>query len=204
MATGGRENTTDAAVDDKEEKEAEAVFLSYAFHMSARSENEDSRPLSDELEHARQRQMQDSKYNIVGQQFAAIGDNINRENEEKFDKVLKELDPNLENAYDIFKNIASSVFKTGVNWGRILMLLGFGYRMAVYIWRKGHHGFLKKIAWWLARYLVENSILRWITRHGGWEAALTLTNYGVKYVLMALGVVLILQFVMGRISSSGQ
>lgn len=198
MATGGGEDTTDAAVAEKEEQQAEAVFLSYTFHMTVmRGENEESRPLSDEIEDARQR---DRNLDSLGRQLAAIGDDIYKRHEETFDNFLKDLNPNLENAYYIFKKIASSVFETEVNWGRILTLLGFGYRMAVYIWKKGQHGFLKKIAQWLARFLVESSIARWIARQGGWDAVFTLTNYSIKYVLMALGVVLILQFVMRRLS----
>ncbi|XP_044142244.1 bcl-2 homologous antagonist/killer [Bufo gargarizans] len=199
MANGGGDNTN-AAVVEEEEQHAEAVFLSYTFHMTAmRSENEESRPLSSEIEDARQ---SDRDLDNLGKQLAAIGDDIYKRYETTFDNFLKDLDPNLENAYDIFKKIASSVFETEVNWGRILTLLGFGYRMAVYIWKKGQHGFLKKIARCVARYLVESSIARWIARQGGWDAVLTLTNNSIKYVLMALGVVLILQFVMCRLSSS--
>ncbi|XP_056413531.1 bcl-2 homologous antagonist/killer isoform X1 [Hyla sarda] len=201
MATGGGEDTTDEAINKKEEQEAEAVFLSYTFHMTTmRSENEDSRPLRDEID-VRQR---DSVIDNLGKQLATIGDDIYKQHEKTFDNFLRELNPNLDNAYDIFKKIASSVFETEVNWGRILTLLGFGYRMAVYIWRKGQHGFLKRIARCVARYLVESSIARWIARQGGWGTVLTLTNYGFRYALMALGVVLIMQFVMRRLSSPGQ
>ncbi|KAG9462405.1 hypothetical protein GDO78_014187, partial [Eleutherodactylus coqui] len=86
-------------------QQAEAVFLSYTFHMSAmRSENEDSRPLNDEIEDARQR---DGELDNLGKQLAAIGDDIYKRYETTFDNFLKDLDPNLENAYDIFKKIAS-------------------------------------------------------------------------------------------------
>ncbi|XP_071993266.1 bcl-2 homologous antagonist/killer isoform X2 [Engystomops pustulosus] len=167
--------------------------------MSAmRSENGDSRPLNGEIEDARQT---NREYDKVGRQLATIGDDIYKRYETTFDNFLKDLDPNLENAYEIFKKIASSVFETGVNWGRILTLLGFGYRMALYIWKKGQHGFLKKIAQCLARYIVESRIAQWIAKQGGWNAVLKLTNESIKYVLMALGIVLILQFVMRRVSS---
>ncbi|XP_073526740.1 bcl-2 homologous antagonist/killer isoform X2 [Phyllobates terribilis] len=163
-----------------------------------RSENEDIKPLGDEIEDARQC---DSNIDTLGKQLATIGDDIYKRYESTFDNFLKDLDPNLGNAYDLFKKIAASVFETDVNWGRILTLLGFGYRMAVYIWKKGQHKFLRKIAQCLARYLVESQIAQWIARQGGWDAVLKLTNNSVKYVLMALGVVLILQFVMRRLSS---
>lgn len=61
-----------------------------------------------------------------------------------------------------------SVFETGVNWGRVLALLGFGYRLAVHVWENGRHRFLRTIAQWLARYLVESRIVRWIVGQGGW------------------------------------
>ncbi|XP_073526738.1 bcl-2 homologous antagonist/killer isoform X1 [Phyllobates terribilis] len=196
MATRGGEDVADVA---EGEQQAEAVFLSYTFHMAAmRSENEDIKPLGDEIEDARQC---DSNIDTLGKQLATIGDDIYKRYESTFDNFLKDLDPNLGNAYDLFKKIAASVFETDVNWGRILTLLGFGYRMAVYIWKKGQHKFLRKIAQCLARYLVESQIAQWIARQGGWDAVLKLTNNSVKYVLMALGVVLILQFVMRRLSS---
>ncbi|XP_056413535.1 bcl-2 homologous antagonist/killer isoform X2 [Hyla sarda] len=105
MATGGGEDTTDEAINKKEEQEAEAVFLSYTFHMTTmRSENEDSRPLRDEID-VRQR---DSVIDNLGKQLATIGDDIYKQHEKTFDNFLRELNPNLDNAYDIFKKIASS------------------------------------------------------------------------------------------------
>lgn len=43
----------------------------------------------------------------LGRQLAAIGDDIYKRHEETFDNFLKDLNPNLENAYYIFKKIAS-------------------------------------------------------------------------------------------------
>ncbi|XP_018412282.1 PREDICTED: bcl-2 homologous antagonist/killer isoform X2 [Nanorana parkeri] len=109
MATGGREDTTDnAAVLEAEEEEVsqqtEGIFLSYAFHISQlRTEDEDSRPL--EIEDARQI---NSHIDKVGQQLALIGDDLNKRYEELFDGFLNNLNPNLDNAYDYFKKIASS------------------------------------------------------------------------------------------------
>ncbi|XP_075051826.1 bcl-2 homologous antagonist/killer [Mixophyes fleayi] len=203
MATGGRKDSTDkgAALPVDEEQvsqQTEAIFLSYAFHTTRlRTEDEDSRPLGGEIEDARQR---DGNIDKVGQKLALIGDDLNKRYAEEFDNMLTNLNPNLENSYEYFKKIASSVFETGMNWGRVLTLLGFGYRMAVYIWKNGQRGFLRTIAQWLARYLVESSIARWISRQGGWAAVLKLTDDSVKKVLMALGVVLILQFVIKRLS----
>ncbi|XP_075189960.1 bcl-2 homologous antagonist/killer isoform X2 [Anomaloglossus baeobatrachus] len=103
MATGGGEDVADAA---EGEQQAEAVFLSYTFHMTAiRSENEDIKPLADELEDARQC---DGDIDNLGKKLATIGDDIYKRYESTFDNILKDLDPNLGNAYDMFKKIASS------------------------------------------------------------------------------------------------
>ncbi|CAI9572812.1 unnamed protein product [Staurois parvus] len=204
MATGGREDTTDnAAVLESEEEQVrqqtEEIFLNYAFHITQlRSEDEDSRPLVNEIEDVRQ---VNSNLDKVGYQLALIGDDLNKRYEEYFDDILMNLNPNLDNAYDYFRKIASSVFETGVNWGRVVALLGFGYRLAVYVWKNGRRKFLRTIAQWLARYLVESRIYRWIEGQGGWAAVLKLTNNSIRYVLMALGVVLIFQFVIKRLGS---
>ncbi|XP_077337530.1 bcl-2 homologous antagonist/killer [Lithobates pipiens] len=204
MATGGNEDTTDnAAVLEADEEhvsqQTEEIFISYAYHITQlRHEDDDSRPLGNEFADARQA---NSNLDKVGQQLALIGDDFNKRYKDQFDAIVKNLNPSLDNAYEYFRKIASSVFETGVNWGRVLALLGFGYRLAVHVWENGRHRFLRTIAQWLARYLVESRIVRWIVGQGGWTAVLKLTNNSIRYVLMALGVVLILQFVIKRLGS---
>ncbi|XP_068121611.1 bcl-2 homologous antagonist/killer [Hyperolius riggenbachi] len=208
MATGGREDTTDytddlGASEEQVGQQTETVFLSYAVHLTrfrreGDDEDEDSTLPVNEIEEAVQ---ENSNLDKVGQQLALIGDDLNKRYEEFFNDILKDLNPNLDTAYDYFKKIASSVFETGVNWGRVLALLGFGYQLAVFVWKNGRRQFFRRVAQWLARYLVESSIARWIVRQGGWAAVLKLTNNSIQYVLMALGVVLILQFLIKRISS---
>ncbi|XP_063309186.1 bcl-2 homologous antagonist/killer isoform X2 [Pelobates fuscus] len=173
--------------------ETEIVFMSYSFHLSGieSNENEDTVPIQRETMEATQL---NSALDRVGRQLAIIGDDINDRYEADFNNMLRNLNPNLDNAYDYFKKIASSIFETGVNWGRIFALLGFGYRMAVYVFRNGHHGFFRTVGQYMARYVIESSIGRWLVREGGWAAVLKLTNNSIKYVLMALGTVLILQF----------
>ncbi|XP_072278617.1 bcl-2 homologous antagonist/killer [Pyxicephalus adspersus] len=204
MATGGGSDSTDytavlTADEEQVSQQTEEVFLSYTFHMQQLSrEDDESTPLVDELQDFRQ---VTSNLDQVGHQLALIGDDLNKRYEEFFDDILRNLNPNLDNAYDYFKKIASSVFETGVNWGRVLALLGFGYRLAVFVWKNGRRRFLRTIAQCLARYLVESRIARWIVRQGGWAAVLKLTNKSIQHVLMALGVVLILQFLVKRVSS---
>ncbi|KAE8623324.1 hypothetical protein XENTR_v10005563 [Xenopus tropicalis] len=136
----------------------------------------------------------------VGQQLAKIGDDINERYQEQFDDILKHLNPSLDNAYSYFKKIASSLFENGINWGRILSLLGFGYRMAVYVVRNGQRGFFRIINQWMVRYVMESCIAQWISSRGGWVAFFQLTNYSVKYVIAALSVALTLQFLLQRLT----
>ncbi|XP_053562837.1 bcl-2 homologous antagonist/killer [Bombina bombina] len=202
MASGGRDGPLDHGPDievDEEQmrEQTEVVFLSYSFHMSQmETVNEDPARLNPEIEEIRPC---DRMLDRVGQQLATIGDDINNRYEEEFNNILRTLNPNLENAYDYFKKIASSLFDSGINWGRILTLLGFGYRMAVYVFQNGQHGFFRTIAQWLARYVVESSIARWIAREGGWVAALKLTNNSIKYVVVTFCIVLSIQFLLQRL-----
>ncbi|KAM4795415.1 bcl-2 homologous antagonist/killer [Rhinophrynus dorsalis] len=180
-------------------QETEAVFLSYSYYRLEidREQSGESIALATEIEEGRQ---PDSVFDSVGRQLAIIGDDINERYETEFNNILRTLNPNVETAYSYFKKIASSLFESGINWGRILTLLGFGYRMAVYVFRNGHHGYLRIITHWLARYVVESKIAQWIASNGGWVAFLKLTNYSFKYVLLALGVTLLLQFLHQRFS----
>lgn len=112
MATGGTEDTTDnAAVLEADEEhvsqQTEEVFLSYAYHITQLRREEDSRPLGNEIEDARQ---VNGNLDKVGQQLALIGDDINKRYKDNFDNIVKNLNPNLDNAYDYFRKIASSPF----------------------------------------------------------------------------------------------
>ncbi|XP_075470133.1 bcl-2 homologous antagonist/killer [Ascaphus truei] len=205
MASGGNGETTEEEaelqVDEEQVREqTEDVFLSYTYHLShlERVESENPGPLNPEIEEARQEP--GSTLDRVGHQLAIIGDDINRRYEDEFNNILRTLNPNLENAYDYFKKIASSLCETGMNWGRVLTLLGFGYRMAVYVFQKGHRGFLRKIAKCLAKFVLESSIARWIVGNGGWVNTLKLSNDSFTYVALAMAAALILQFMLRRFS----
>ncbi|KAM8975382.1 bcl-2 homologous antagonist/killer [Pelodytes ibericus] len=206
MASGGSEEPDRGAelqVDEEAlRNETENVFMSYAYHtfQIERAENEDPVPIEDEIQAARQT---DSTLDRIGQQLAFIGDDINDRYEKEFSNLLQTLNPDLDNAYDYFKKIASSLFETGVNWGRVLILLGFGYRMAVYVVRnrcQSPCGLFRKVAQYVARYVIDSCIGRWIIGEGGWAAVLKLTNDSIKYVFMILGAVLIFQFLLRHIS----
>ena len=66
------------------------------------------------------------------------------------------------------------IFADDINWGRILTLLCFGYRMAIQVLRD-HVGkfadFLRRIGQFLLKFLITERISRWIAENGGWVSA---------------------------------
>ncbi|KAK6168720.1 hypothetical protein SNE40_019906 [Patella caerulea] len=63
-----------------------------------------------------------------------------------------------------------------MNWGRICMLLFFGYRMAISVLRTHFNqfsDFLGRITQYVVRFIVRSKIAKWIADHGGWRGALS-------------------------------
>jgi len=61
------------------------------------------------------------------------------------------------------------LFRDGnINWGRIVTLLCFGYRMAVTVIQRGIRGFFAEIVGFVVRFVLSERIARWIADQGGW------------------------------------
>lgn len=69
------------------------------------------------------------------------------------------------------KLFAHSLFKSGISWGRVVALLGFGYRLALYVYQRGLTGFLGQVTCFLADIILHHYIARWIAQRGGWVSA---------------------------------
>lgn len=61
-----------------------------------------------------------------------------------------------------------SLFESGINWGRVIALLGFGYCMAIHVYQHGITGFLRRIARYVTEFMLRNRIAQWIAQQGGW------------------------------------
>ncbi|XP_048874331.1 bcl-2 homologous antagonist/killer-like isoform X1 [Brienomyrus brachyistius] len=210
MATGGREDplkpnrkhpSQDELHTDPEEEvvqESEAVFCSYVrYRYHQEMEQGEQSTLNPEI--IALQPDESSPMCRVGQQLAIIGDDINRRYD--FSGMLSQLSLTPENAYDYFCKIANSLFDSGINWGRVIALLSFGYRMALHVFQQGITGFLSSISRFIGDYLLRNRIAQWIAQQGGWVAALDLDNVYVNYMMALLAVVLIGQFVYRRFFS---
>ncbi|XP_054032416.1 bcl-2 homologous antagonist/killer [Dryobates pubescens] len=180
-------------------EETEEVFRSYAFYRyrQEREEGGEEVPLDPEIEEFQQEEVY-STGSQVGRRLAIIGDDINERYDEEFRCMLKSLQPTRDNAYEYFTRIASSLFESGINWGRVVALLGFGYRMALHVYQQGIPGFLRRIARFVAEFMLHNHIARWIAQQGGWVAALKLDNVYVNYMLVVVALVLVGHLVVRR------
>lgn len=123
----------------------------------------------------------DSPAAEIGRRLARIGDDINERYKDTFNEMIRSMNiaPTCEATYEAFSGVARKLFAEGVNWGRIITLLCFGYRMAVEV-LKNHAGkfaeFLYQIGAFLLKFLVAERIARWIADHGGWRGALTFST----------------------------
>ncbi|KFO55006.1 Bcl-2 homologous antagonist/killer, partial [Corvus brachyrhynchos] len=176
-------------------EEAEEVFQSYAFYryQQEREERGAEVPPDPEIEQIQQDLASTSSQ--VGQRLAIIGDDICKRYDTEFHTMLESLQLTPENAYEHFTKIASSLFESGINWGRVIALLAFGYRMAMHVWQRGGCQSLE------VRGTRRVSGVRfWGSGFGGWTdptmsplwqvAALDLDNVYMKYMLIAAVVVL--------------
>lgn len=127
----------------------------------------------------------------IGRQLALIGDDINNRYAPEFQQMIAQLNITPDTAYEAFAGVARKLFRDGViNWGRVVTLLCFGYRMAVTVLQRGIRGFFVKIVTFMCKFIMVEKIARWIAEQGGWRAALRIVpeNVGWGTVGAILGV----------------
>ncbi|XP_074833401.1 bcl-2 homologous antagonist/killer [Carettochelys insculpta] len=197
----GRRQSLRLNSEDQVAQETEEVFQSYAFYRYQQEREEGGEEVPMDPEIAEIQQEPGSTSNLVGRRLAIIGDDINMRYDAEFRNMLKTLQPTKDNAYEYFIKIATSLFESGINWGRVIALLGFGYRMAIHVYQHGVTGFLRSITRYVVEFVLRNRIAQWIAQQGGWVAALDLDNIYLKYMMVVLAVVLLGQFVVRRFFS---
>ncbi|XP_054504868.1 bcl-2 homologous antagonist/killer [Agelaius tricolor] len=179
-------------------KEAEEVFRSYAFYRYQQERQERGAELPPDPEIEQIQQNLASTGSQVGRRLAIIGDDIYERYDAEFRTMLESLQPTRDNAYKHFTKIASSLFESGINWGRVIALMAFGYRLAMHVWQRGVSGFVCRIAGYVGEFMLQHRIARWIVQQGGWEAVQNLDNVYVKYLLLAAVVVVLGHLVLRR------
>ncbi|XP_009325676.1 PREDICTED: bcl-2 homologous antagonist/killer [Pygoscelis adeliae] len=196
--SNGRRLSQELNSEDQVVKETEEVFRSYAFYRyeQERAERREEVPMDPEIEEIQQEL--DSTGSRVGRRLAIIGDDINERYDAEFRGMLKSLQPTKENAYKHFTRIASRLFESGINWGRVIALLSFGYRMAIHVYQHGVPGFFCRITRYVMEFMLRNHIAQWIAQQGGWVAVLDLDNVYMKYMLVVVALVMVGHLVVRR------
>ncbi|KAK2144941.1 hypothetical protein LSH36_717g01013 [Paralvinella palmiformis] len=109
----------------------------------------------------------------IGRQLAVIGDDINDRFTPQFNQLIYTLNITPDTAYEAFAGVARKLFRDGnINWGRVITLLCFGYRMAVNVIQRGIRGFFSNIVGFVVKFIITEKIAKWIAEQGGWRAAL--------------------------------
>ncbi|XP_048203908.1 bcl-2 homologous antagonist/killer [Perognathus longimembris pacificus] len=195
---GCEEPSSPSTSEQQVAQDTEEVFRSYVYysHQQEQEAQGAAAPLDPEMVNLPQDP--NSVMGQVGRQLAIIGDDINRRFDSEFQNMLQQLQPTAENAPELFTKIASRLFDSGISWGRVVALLGFGYRLAMHIYKHGLTGFFSRVTRFVVDVMMRHYITRWIAQRGGWAAALNLDHRPILNVLVALAVVLLGQFVVRR------
>ena len=100
-----------------------------------------------------------------------IGDDL--VNNVELNSLLDKVTITKDTAFETFASIAAQIFSDGViNWGRVVALFYFGYKMVVKVLFDG--GLLKTIIKWILRFIGER-LVQWIAQAGGWVSWMKLT-----------------------------
>lgn len=180
-------------------QQAEDVFRSYAYHRFQTEVQHDAEnglftPAMPEIMECQQNPLSPSMH--VGRQLAILGDDINRRYEPDFQRILSQLQLTPETAHQCFNKVAEGLFADGVNWGRIIALMCFGYRLAVTVFERGMRGFFGRVVSFVTGFLrSSHTIALWIVSQGGWMAVMRVGNsniwmFGAIITLTVLFVVL--------------
>ena len=106
---------------------------------------------------------------VIGRRLGEIGDEIDAKYKDQFKDMIDSLSLTPATAYETFAAVARRLFRTGINWGRVVALLCFGYEIAVTVIRRGFSGsFLRRIIRFVVDFIFKERIARWIAQHGGW------------------------------------
>lgn len=106
---------------------------------------------------------------VIGKRLGEVGDEIDAKYKSEFQEMIEQLNLTHATAYRTFADVARRLFRSGINWGRILALLCFGYEIAASVIRKGLSGdFLRRIIRFVVDFVFRERIARWIAENGGW------------------------------------
>lgn len=185
MASGGYNSDDENIPEEQEgegeksivtESDTEGVFRTFLYHRfqeeSERGDDEVQfdRARSDALEELRSCNDEHRKHiSKIGQRLGEVGDEIDARYRDQFHEMIDQLSLTSDTAYETFAAVTRRLFRSGINWGRIIALLCFGYEIAITVIRRGFSGsFLRRIIRFVVDFVFRERIAAWIDEHGGW------------------------------------
>lgn len=104
-----------------------------------------------------------------------IGDRLS--NEASLNHMISQVVVSKDTAFDTFLQVAENIFTDGiVNWGRIVTLFYFGYKLAVQVIFEVP--LIKMIIEWVCKF-VKDQLVDWIFKQGGWVSVM-LSPYSIN------------------------
>lgn len=103
----------------------------------------------------------------VASYLRAIGDQLDKDTH--LQQLMSSIAP-ADATKQTFLNVAYQIFSDGqFNWGRVVALFYFAYRLALKALGLDQVSLLKTIIDWVVNFIVEK-VAQWIIQRGGWEA----------------------------------
>lgn len=203
-AAGVENEEQPSPADEKIAEETESIFRGFMYHrLTSQIEQEASdgdmsvgqipKPVLQELENVSSSEEKKSKdEQLLGKRLAQMGDQLENKYHDTLVRMTKSLGLTSITAYDTFAKIARRLFQDGINWGRIIALLCFGYEIAVSVIKTGTTAigtFLKKIVNFVVKFIVKEKIASWIASQGGWLAILDISKNNSTLWLTRLSII---------------
>lgn len=142
------------------------------------------------------------KNNKVFQAVRKLGDEFeNKQDSCDFQEMVTSLHITPDTAQSTFLTVSNEMFSNGINWGRVVALIGFGGAFSVECVSRNMPQLVDSVVDWVAAYMNSN-LKDWISHNGGWQGFVDFysrkdqsnndDNPWVKYgVLGAVGVVVL-------------
>lgn len=106
--------------------------------------------------------------------FERLAREVERRHVAQYDEMCKSLIIDGRTVYPIFSQIADELFKSGVNWGRIVGLYAFAGSLCKACVNKGMVWTVDAVKGWVVAY-VRSNLATWIVEHGGWVSVVSVS-----------------------------
>lgn len=94
--------------------------------------------------------------------------NLEGQHDELFQQICLKVDLSEFQAEENFRNIATEIFSTGMNWGRVVSLITFAGAVAHHFVEQERPEMVCEVVQWLCDF-IRAHLVCWIIENGGWD-----------------------------------